>query len=263
VVPVKRLSEAKQRPSDALAPGERVALAEAMLGDVLANLRAATPSVAGIIVVSADLAVHALAPAVDAKPVLDASESGINDAVRSGFDVLPADAAVLIAPADIPFATPEDFEEVTALLELNPVALSPALFDGGTDALAMHSPNLIAPQFGEGSFERHRAVARERRLCCGVLRSDRIGRYIDVARDLDWRAPISLRKRRTAASSTKARSSGCSAPRRTSSASSAAPPTSCAARSMAMSSATSSPETSSTPTSVRSNASSAPSPKAR
>jgi len=40
--------------------GERVALAEAMLGDVLANLRA-TPSVAGIIVVSADLAVHALA----------------------------------------------------------------------------------------------------------------------------------------------------------------------------------------------------------
>ena len=50
--------------------------------------------------------------------------------------MLPADAAVLIAPADIPFATPEDFEEVIALLELNPVVLSPALFDGGTDALA-------------------------------------------------------------------------------------------------------------------------------
>jgi len=51
----------------------------------------------------------------------------------------------------------------------------------------MHSPNLTAPQFGEGSFERHRAVARERRLCCGVLRCERIGRDIDVARDLDWR----------------------------------------------------------------------------
>jgi 2-phospho-L-lactate guanylyltransferase len=187
LVPVKRLSDAKQRLSDALSPGERVALAQAMLRDVLVSLRA-TSSVAGIVVVSADSAVHALARAVDAEPVLDASESGINDAVRRGFDALPADAAVLIAPADIPFATPEDFEGVTALLELNPVVLSPALFDGGTNALAMRSPNLIAPQFGEGSFERHRAVAHERRLCCGVLRSERIGRDIDVARDLDWRA---------------------------------------------------------------------------
>ena len=185
LVPVKHLSEAKQRLSDALAPGERVALAQAMLCDVLASLRA-TPTVTGIIVVSADPAVFELARALGARPLLDASQSGINDALRCGLDALPSDAAVLIAPADIPFATPEDFEAVTALLELNPVALSPALFDGGTNALAMRSPNLIAPQFGEGSFERHRVVARERGLCCGVLRCERIGRDIDVARDLDW-----------------------------------------------------------------------------
>jgi len=94
--------------------------------------------------------------------------------------VLPADAAVLIAPADIPFATPEDFEEVIALLELNRLCSRRRC----STAAPMHSPNLTAPQFGEGSFERHRAVARERRLCCGVLRSDWFGRDIDVARDV-------------------------------------------------------------------------------
>ncbi|WJR77880.1 2-phospho-L-lactate guanylyltransferase [Bradyrhizobium sp. NP1] len=188
LVPVKRLSEAKQRLSDILSPGERLTLAQAMLRDVLGSLRAA-PSVAGIVVVSADRTVHAIARAFDAKPILDASESGINDAVRRGFDALPADAGVLVAPSDIPFATPEDFEQVTALLELNPVVLAPALSDGGTNALAMRSPNLIAPHFGEHSFERHRAVVRQKRLCCGVLRSERIGRDIDVAQDLELQMP--------------------------------------------------------------------------
>ena len=183
VVPVKRLSQAKQRLTGVLSSEQRTMLAGVMLCDVLENLRAAR-SVAGIVVVSADPAVHATARCFGASLIFDASESGVNDAVQRGLDALASRGhGVLVVPADIPFATPDDFESVLALLQHYPVVLSPALSDGGTNALAMRSPDLITPHFGEDSFAAHGAIARQKRLCCGVFRSKRIGRDIDVADD--------------------------------------------------------------------------------
>lgn len=183
VVPVKRLSQAKQRLSGVLSPEQRVRLAQAMLRDVLENLRA-TPSLAGIVVVSADPAVHATARSFGASPIFDASESGVNDAVQQGLDALASsDHAALVVPADIPFATADDFESVLALLRYHQVVLSPALSDGGTNALAMRSAGLMTPQFGEDSFVAHHTIAEQKQLSCGVFRSMRIGRDIDVADD--------------------------------------------------------------------------------
>ncbi len=184
VVPVKRLSQAKQRLRGVLSSEQRVALARAMLCDVLESLRA-TCSLAGIVVVSADPAVHATARALGASPIFDASESGVNDAVQQGLDALAPDGhGALVVPADIPFATADDFESVLALLRHHDVVLSPALSDGGTNALAMRSPDLLKPHFGEDSFAMHRAIAGQKRLSCGVFRSVRIGRDIDMAEDI-------------------------------------------------------------------------------
>jgi 2-phospho-L-lactate/phosphoenolpyruvate guanylyltransferase len=183
VVPVKRLSQAKQRLRSVLSGEQRARLAQAMLCDVLENLRA-THSLAGIVVVSADPAVHATARSFGASVIVDASESGINDAVQQGQDALASgDHGVLVVPADIPFAIPDDFESVLALLQHHRVVLCPALADGGTNALAMQSPDLIKPHFGEDSFVAHRTTAEQKRLSCGVFRSTRIGRDIDVASD--------------------------------------------------------------------------------
>jgi 2-phospho-L-lactate/phosphoenolpyruvate guanylyltransferase len=184
LVPVKRLSLAKQRLKSVLSPGERYRLARAMLCDVLETLRA-TPSLAGIVVVSADPDVHAMARSFGASLIFDASESGINDAVRRGLDALATNGhGALVVPADIPFATVDDFEAVIALLQRHQLVVSPALSDGGTNALAMRSADLIKPHFGQDSFSAHCAIAGQTRLSFGVSRSNGIGRDIDVAADL-------------------------------------------------------------------------------
>jgi 2-phospho-L-lactate guanylyltransferase len=84
--------------------------------------------------------------------------------------------------ADIPLARPRDFGKIIELLEISPVVLVPALYDGGTNALAMRSLGLLRPLFGEESFSAHRSLARQLQLGCSVLKSDRIGKDIDAAR---------------------------------------------------------------------------------
>lgn len=184
LIPVKRFSDAKTRLSEVLEENERAALAQAMLRDVLQSLRA-TPAIDGIAVISADPEAIALAKRFDAAIIFDPDESGVNTAVQTGLAAfLPYNRRVVVVPADIPFARPKDFEEVVELLDLTPVVLVPALYDGGTNALAMSSPDLIQPQFGSESFLAHRKACRDRHLACSVLKSDGIGKDID--RPLDF-----------------------------------------------------------------------------
>jgi 2-phospho-L-lactate guanylyltransferase len=184
LVPVKRFAQAKSRLSSILSATERAHLAETMLRDVLGNL-GATRSLTGIAVVSADPEAVAISKSFGAAVMYDSAEAGINAAVQCGLDALcPYGRRVLVIPSDIPFARPSDFENIIALLEHTPVALVPALSDGGTNALAMRSPDLLQPQFGEESFRLHRELARRRRLGCSVLKSDQIGTDIDGPLDL-------------------------------------------------------------------------------
>lgn len=190
LIPVKRFSHAKTRLGEVLEANERAALAKTMLRDVLQNLRA-TAAIDGIAVISADPEAFALARTFDAAIIFDRDESGVNTAVRAGLAAfLPYDRRVVVVPADIPFARPKDFEKVVELLDLTPVVLVPALYDGGTNALAMSSPDLIQPQFGSESFLAHRKVCQDRHLACSVLMSDEIGKDIDCPLDFG-RYPIS------------------------------------------------------------------------
>jgi 2-phospho-L-lactate/phosphoenolpyruvate guanylyltransferase len=183
LVPVKRFSRAKRRLGDTLSDGERARLAKAMLLDVLRNLTDAT-TLAGVAVVTADPEVCATARSFGAATIFDPSETGVNEAVQRGLDVfVPEPRHVLVVPADIPFAEPNEFDALVELLDDNHVVIAPALSDGGTNALAMRSADLIPPQFGEDSFAMHREAARKQGLRCGVLRSAGIGRDIDRIAD--------------------------------------------------------------------------------
>jgi 2-phospho-L-lactate guanylyltransferase len=184
VVPVKRLGLAKQRLAPVLSRSERAELARTMLHDVLTTL-CATPQLAGIIVVSGDPAVAKLATLFDARVVGDVMESGVNAAVLQGLRTPdPSSAGVLVIPADVPFATAADLQAVIAQLGHFPIVLAPALSDGGTNTLAMRRPDLIAPSFGDDSFARHQALARDAGLGCGIVRSEGLGRDIDYPSDL-------------------------------------------------------------------------------
>lgn len=191
VVPVKRLSRAKQRLAPVLSQNERAKLARTMLHEVLTTL-CATSELAGIVVVTGDPMVANLATLFDARVVHDGAEAGINAAVQLGLKTLDASAGALIVPADVPFATAGDLRAIIDELQRYPVVLAPALCDGGTNALAMRAPDLIAPSFGEDSCLRHQMLARDEGLACGVVNADGIGRDIDRPQDLA--APVAIRK---------------------------------------------------------------------
>lgn len=184
IVPVKRLGLAKARLAPVLSRSERAELARTMLHDVLTML-CATPPLAGIVVVSGDPTVAKLAALFDARVVADVIESGVNSAVRQGLKTLDASSAgALVVPADVPFATSADLQVVIRELDQHPIVLVPALSDGGTNTLAMRRPDLIVPSFGDGSFARHQALARDAGLGCSIVRSEGLGRDIDCPRDL-------------------------------------------------------------------------------
>jgi 2-phospho-L-lactate/phosphoenolpyruvate guanylyltransferase len=185
LVPVKRFGRAKSRLRGLLSAGECARLAQAMLRDVLGHLGAAS-RLDGIAVVSADPEAFAIAKGFGAAVILDPVEAGVNEAVQRGLDAFqPFYHRVLVVPADIPFAQPGDFQNVVELLDHTPIVLAPALNDGGTNALAMRSPGLLKPQFGEESFAAHRNLARKNRLVCSVLKSDGIGADIDCPYDFE------------------------------------------------------------------------------
>ena len=190
VVPVKRLSQAKQRLAPVLSHNERVKLARTMLHEVLTTLCAS--ELAGIVVVTGDPMVANLASLFDARVVHDGTEAGVNAAVQQGLESLDAAASALIVPADVPFATASELRAIIAELQHNPVVLAPALSDGGTNALAMRAPDMIVPKFGEDSYLRHQMQSRAKGFACGVVSSDGIGRDIDRPQDLV--APIATRR---------------------------------------------------------------------
>jgi 2-phospho-L-lactate guanylyltransferase len=183
IVPVKRLGLAKARLAPVLSRSERAELARTMLHDVMTTL-CATPQLTGIVVVSGDPTVAKLATLFEARVVADVIESGVNSAVQQGLRTLDMSAGALVVPADVPFATSADLQAVIRELDQHPIVLAPALSDGGTNALAMRRPDLIAPSFGDDSFARHQALARDASLGCGIVRSERLGRDIDDPCDL-------------------------------------------------------------------------------
>ena len=190
VVPVKGFVAAKTRLADILLGEERSALARAMLRDVLAAV-ADCPAIAGIVVVTGDEMAAAIAAPFGAIVVKDGSEPGYNQAVRTGIScVRQRTASVMVLPADIPLVRAEDIASLAALHPAGPaVTVARAAADGGTNALVMTPPDVIAVQFGERSEACHveaanKAGAAVRSLVIPRMAYD-IDRPEDVARILD------------------------------------------------------------------------------
>ena len=58
-------------------------------------------------------------------------------------------------------------------------------FDGGTNALLCKPPNVIAPQFGVGSFDKHAFEASKLCVPCVIYDSKRVSLDIDTPEDID------------------------------------------------------------------------------
>jgi 2-phospho-L-lactate guanylyltransferase len=140
LVPVKRLDQAKTRLAEVLSSAERAELAQELLAHVLATVTAA--AVGPVTVVSSEEALF-----LNGIDRFDDEGLAWNDALAAAMGDIQEQVAVVIA-ADLPRLTAND---VCALVHATPrrgLAIARAR-DGGTNAVAMRPPGLLATQFGE------------------------------------------------------------------------------------------------------------------
>ena len=182
IVPVKSLQLAKGRLAHIFTLPERRALVLAMLGDVLAALRATT-ALSGTIVVSRDAEVLALAARSGASALLERADD-LNGAFAqaAAFAELSGATRILALPADLPLITPAEITGLIATGVESGVALAPSR-DGGTNGLYRPVAAALPVLFGVGSLARHLAAARERGLAARLFRAP--GLELDIDRPDD------------------------------------------------------------------------------
>jgi 2-phospho-L-lactate guanylyltransferase len=150
----------------------RAALAHAMLADVVAASAAIGPTV----VVGPEAT-----PVGGATLVLDPG-GGLGAAVRAGLDAAVAAGGgppYLVVNADLPCVKARDLFALAGAVPDEGLALAPA-DDGTTNALALSSPDLFAPVYGQGSAARFAALAPSRTVDAPNLIDD-----VDTLEDLE------------------------------------------------------------------------------
>jgi 2-phospho-L-lactate guanylyltransferase len=190
ILPVKRFDRAKQRLGASVADPLRRELAEAMVADVLLAL-AQTESIECTILVTGERSVAAAAREQGAIVVEDDEDRGQPAAAALGVRRALGDRfeRVLCVPGDCPTLDPA---ELNALLEpgaegaiAREVVIVPDRHGTGTNGLLLSPADAIAPSFGPGSCERHRALALAAGLACRVERLPSLLLDIDTGEDLD------------------------------------------------------------------------------
>jgi 2-phospho-L-lactate/phosphoenolpyruvate guanylyltransferase len=204
VLPVKHPQNAKQRLSGFLSSQQREMLARILYRQTLASLCRAE-GIDRVVVVTndAEIAEHARRCG---SLVFDESEQ-VSHSVSADAACLRAvelgASTVLLAPIDVPLATPADFTALAAAA-VRPLAIAtaqpssyarqpapqpklivvPSADGTGTNALARTPPNLIASCFGPGSCRAHLDQARSKNIHAEVLSLPGLMFDIDTPEDV-------------------------------------------------------------------------------
>jgi 2-phospho-L-lactate guanylyltransferase len=180
VLPVKTFRLAKQRLAGVLATNERAELARAMAEDVLRAL-AASPDLAGILLVTGDPEARRLAARLGARVLLEEEGRGHTAASSLGVRTLAQEraAGMVQVPADIPLVTPEDVGALLAVQgEAPSIVLAPARDERGTNAVACSPADVMPLRFGGDSFVGHVRRARAHGIEPQIVR--RLGLALDL-----------------------------------------------------------------------------------
>jgi 2-phospho-L-lactate/phosphoenolpyruvate guanylyltransferase len=186
LIPVKDLRHAKQRLAALFTREERTALAEAMLDDFYAVIRA-TRGAERIILVSSHEAAIERARGYGWEVIREASqisESASVDAASRWCEDHRI-TSLLRLPIDLPLLQPEDVDWLLQHARPGPSMTIVASRDGtGTNALLRTPPTLFPSHFGSNSFPKHLAEARQLGAHCTVLRGPRLEMDLDDEADL-------------------------------------------------------------------------------
>lgn len=196
LVPVKNLSDAKQRLSPILTPEERFALAQAMCEDVLQAL-ARWQKRFPVAVVTSDPFARDLAARFQFEVISDDHNAGETNAIEMATAVSRNRGALstLVVPADIPLIESGELQKIADSAPPGGALLVPDAARRGTNA-AWRSPGDLFPlRFGNDSFLPHLAAARATSLPCTVLELPGIARDVDRPEDLRELAAASGERR--------------------------------------------------------------------
>jgi len=185
LVPVKSLKLAKQRLSPVLDRAGRLALAQAMLQDVLGTLStwAHRPEVA---VVTSDQFALELARSFGFQIIADAANLGETDAIERATHICEARGIedTLVVPGDIPLIEAWELEKIFESASAEGSVLVPAADGRGTNAALRRPAGLFPLRFGNDSFKPHLAAARATQKPCIVLSLPGIALDVDSPADL-------------------------------------------------------------------------------
>lgn len=185
VLPVKSFGQAKQRLDGVIGQPDRAGLAAAMLGDVLAAIRAVA-GVTDLIVVTAEQRAAQAARAAEAHVVDDPVEAGQSDAAARGVRAAIARGAhrVLLVPGDCPTLDPGEVERLLDGFPDAGLVIVPDRHGSGTNALRITPPNAVEPAFGPGSFARHAALGAAAGIAVRVAHAPSLELDVDTPADL-------------------------------------------------------------------------------
>ncbi len=199
VVPVKRFSAAKSRLSPALPVRQRRKLARALLEHTLMAL-VRLKGIEGILVVSKERAVPAIAGKYGAVYVREGKCDGLNRALVRAMDeaVRRGAEAIMVLPADLPLLRTRDLAQAMRQGSRRAFAvIAPDRAEQGTNLLYLSPPGIIEFSFGERSFKKHLQSARRKKIRVSVFRTLALAQDIDRPEDLSilrdpFRVPIPL-----------------------------------------------------------------------
>ena len=186
LVPVKNLSQAKQRLASVLDQPSRTQLAQAMLQDVLAALHRwqHRPEVA---LVSSDPFAAELARQYNFQVIPDPANSGETGAIEMATRTCVERGAesALVIPADIPLIQSWELDEIMKHAPPEGSVLVPAADERGTNAAFRRPADLFPLRFGNDSFKPHHAAAQATAKPCIVLHLPGIAVDVDNPADLE------------------------------------------------------------------------------
>ena len=194
VLPVKPLTKGKSRLHGCMTAEEIFSLNNSLFKETYQKLDA-SDEIDRILVVSQDEQVLEYTRQMGGFALKENEQSTLNEAVSQALDFIIENhgGKVLIVPADLPWMTMEDLE---ALLQLRKdgqfIIIVPDHCQRGTNAILISHPNLLIPQFGRHSFQKHTLQAANRSVDLVVWLNKNIQRDLDTPQDLVFYNKIKL-----------------------------------------------------------------------
>jgi 2-phospho-L-lactate/phosphoenolpyruvate guanylyltransferase len=184
LLPVKNLTNAKQRLASALDQSMRTEFAQVMLSDVVAAIVAFAGD--EVAFATSDPFATELARRYGFELIRDESNISETDAIEMATRLCEARGvqSTLVVPGDIPLI---DAVDLRAIYQASPDAgsvLVPSTDKRGTNAVLRRPASLFPLRFGNDSFMPHLAAAIATNKSCVVLSLSRLGLDIDTPEDL-------------------------------------------------------------------------------